>query len=609
MKQRKHSNIVKYMYQSISIKNKIFISNIVIIVISLSILALFANIVSSKAIVDKAVNNSSRELELIDKNLQTLISRAEDFSRILATDHRLQANLLKQMNFYANASVSSDSLGSLNIKNTLSEVISNIVQPSTQIAAASVMDSNNHLFDIGYADNASISTMMSPDLIRTIKEKQVPVWTNLFAFKYNNGTAENAFAVAKAVIHKDTGKTVGIVVLYLTERDIASIYLDNMKYKGGRFYILNKNGVVISSQNKNDLYKKFNEVSNLKIKNETSIGESLIRGSGKDKVLITAHSFDKLEWKIVSVIPIEEITVENKKINQLIVIIGFACLIFAFIVSFMLSRTITRPILRIAKTMKEIHLGHLNVRINNNSLDEIGLLAKGLNSLMDRIQKLIVENYEEQKTKADIEFKLLQSQVKPHFLYNTIETVISFIKLNMREEAIMASKYLANFYRVSLSKGNDIIKIRDEVQLTVSYLEIQKLRYVEYMDFTIDFDEGIMHYSIPKLTLQPIVENAIYHGLKQKNEKGILMIKGYQKDRYIEIEIYDDGAGMSVEAINKVLKPPVKQQTESTKHTDFGVGSVNNRIKILYGDEYGLDIESEVGMYTKVMIKLPLRDE
>jgi two-component system sensor histidine kinase YesM len=609
MKYKEHSKKIKNKYQSLSIKNKIFFSNILIIVVSLSMLAYFANIVSSKAIVDKAINNSSRELELIDKNLQTVANNLEEYSRILATDHRLQTQLQGQMDYLSSTSGATDSLQSLNIKNTLSEVISNFVRPNTLIAAASVMDYKNHLFDIGYADNTNISRIMNPDLIRMIKEKQVPVWTNLFAFKYNYGTIENSFAVAKAVIHKDTGKTVGVVVLYLTEKDIASIYLDLMKYKGGRFYILNKNGEVISSQDKNELYKKFSDISKITINNESRMNESHINGSGKDKVLITTHNLEKLEWKILSVIPLDEITVENKKINQLIVIIGIMCLLFSFIVSFMLSRTITRPILQIAKTMKEIRLGHLHVRIDNNSLDEIGLLGEGLNSLMNRIEKLIVENYEEQKTKAEIEFKLLQSQVKPHFLYNTIETVISFIKLNMKEEAITASRYLATFYRISLSKGNDIIIISDEVQLTVSYLEIQKLRYMEYMNFTIDFDEDIMHYSIPKLTMQPLVENAIYHGLKQKSEQGILSIKGYKKERYIMIEIYDDGVGMSADEIKKVLKLPKNLPTKLTKQTDFGVGSVNNRIKLLYGDEYGLDIESEVGSYTKVMIKLPLSDK
>lgn len=606
MKQKKHSKTIKNMYQSLSIKNKIFFSNILIIVVSLCTLAFFANIVSSKAIVDKAVNNSSRELELIDKNLQTLTGDVEDYSRILATDKSLQNGLQKQMDSQASASKSTDSLQSLDIEHTLSEALSNIVRPNTQIAAASVMDSDNRFFDIGYADIANITTLMKPDLIRTIKEKQVPVWTNLFPFKYTDGTVENAFAVAKSVIHKDTGKTIGIVFLYLTESDIASIYLDNMKYKGGMFYILNQNGEIISTQNKNELYKKFSEISNFRI---SHFEKSQIIGTGKDKVLITTRNFDKLQWKIVSMIPLEEITVENKKINQLIVNIGISCLLFAFIVSFLLSRTITRSIFQIARTMKQIRHGHLNVRIDNRSLDEIGLLGEGLNSLMDRIENLISQNYEEQKTKAEIEFKLLQSQVKPHFLYNTIETVISFIKLNMKEEAIMASKYLANFYRISLSKGNDIIKISDEVQLTVSYLEIQKLRYVEYMDFTIDFEEDIMQYSIPKLTMQPIVENAIYHGLKQRNEKGYLKIKGYQKDKAIVIEIYDNGTGISPEDIEKLLKPSKKQATELTKQTDFGVSSVNNRIKILYGDEYGLHIESEVGIYTKIIISVPLRDE
>jgi two-component system sensor histidine kinase YesM len=165
----------------------------------------------------------------------------------------------------------------------------------------------------------------------------------------------------------------------------------------------------------------------------------------------------------------------------------------------------------------------------------------------------------------------------------------------------MTARYLAGFYRISLSKGNDIIVIKDEIDLINNYLSIQKLRYVEYLDYRLEFDEDVLNYQIPKLTLQPLVENSIYHGLKQKEDKGILIIKGYFEKGLIKIEVFDDGVGMSEEQIIRVLRRPQDER----KSTEFGVHSVDSRLKLLYGDEYGLSIESRLSEYTRVTVTLP----
>lgn len=170
----------------------------------------------------------------------------------------------------------------------------------------------------------------------------------------------------------------------------------------------------------------------------------------------------------------------------------------------------------------------------------------------------------------------------------------------MRTEAIAAAKYFADFYKISLSKGNDMISIKEEMQLTESYLEIQQLRYVEYMEYTMVIDDEILKCSIPKLTLQPIVENAIYHGLKRKSEKGLLRITGSRCGDDVIIVISDNGVGMEETQIKKILESERSQESVS-----FGAKSVHSRIRMLYGDRYGLKVESVLGSYTEVMIRLP----
>lgn len=583
----------------ISIKNKIFITNILIIVVLISTQTIFANTISQKAIIEKAINNSSRELVLIKNNLQTLLSTIEDYSKILASDYRLQNVLYNDLllNQEQDGNKPVEGLNNLSMNKTLSATISNIVEPNTNIKAVSILTANHQWVDVGFADNAYASRIFG-DGYGEADRFYLPVWTDLIKFKFLYEGEDNVFAVSKTVIHKDTGKTIGRVFLYVKETIIASIYEKGNNYKGGQFYIVDSAGRIISAQNKAMLYRDFKETASISIPGHGN-DTSFTQGSGSQEMLISTHRFEPLQWTIVSAVPMSDVTSELKEINQLIVGIGAACLLLAFIVSFLLSRSITRPVFRLSKTMREIRTGKMQVRSSYQSTDEIGYLSDGFNNLMDRIEALMAENVEKQRTKAEIEFKLLQSQVKPHFLYNTVETIISLIKLGLGKQAITAAQYMANFYKISLSKGNDIISISEEMRLTESYLEIQQLRYVEYMEYVMEIEDEIMTYSIPKLTLQPIVENAIYHGLKLKREKGIIRITGRRSGDRVEIEIYDNGVGMQ--------GYPARSSGVAKDIGGFGLRSVSDRIRMLYGDRYGLQAESEYGAYTKIIIVLPIR--
>ncbi|WP_027628860.1 cache domain-containing sensor histidine kinase [Ruminiclostridium cellobioparum] len=600
MKKNKFISFAISVYKNMSIKSKIFIFYAGILLASLSVFAILTINISNQAIVEKVTKNAERELSLIDKSLLNLANNSENYARILSMDNRMQNQLERIENNEL------DSVDNIEVEKTLSTVISNVVQPNTNIAAASIMSSQNMFFDVGYIDNSSISAYFNRKLINSITQNKVPTWTGLIKVRYKFGGDENVFAIAKTIIGMDTGHVLGTAVLYLKEKDVAAIYLNNIVNEDDKFFIVDSQKNIISTQDKSQLYRKFDEgmyLGKYKIE-DISDTKSLIRNIGDRKVLITVQDFKKLDWKVISVIPLDEITHENRRMTQIIVIFGVICLICAFAASYLLSYTISKPILKLVNIMKEIKSGNLKLRADLNVKGEIGMLGDGFNSLMDKINGLVEQIYAEQRLKRENEFKLLQSQIKPHFLYNTIETIISFIKLNLKDNAMATAKYLAGFYRISLSKGNDIITIRDEMNLIDNYLSIQKMRYVEYLDYRLEFEEDILNYQIPKLTLQPLVENSIYHGLKQKEDKGILIIKGARKNNQVRIEVYDDGVGMSEEQIYRVLNRP----DNDSKSSDFGTHSVDSRIKLLYGEEYGLTIESMVGQYTRVTLTLPAVD-
>lgn len=585
------------LFANMTIKSKIFIFYSGILLLSVSLFVVATIQISNRAIVAKATKNAERELALISKSLMNLINNSENDVRILSIDNRLQ----KQLTRIENNEM--DSIDILEVEQTLSTVISNVVHPITHMAAGSIISSEGTFFDIGYVDNSSIIPVFDTELIESITHRKTPVWEGPIKIKYKDNSCEDVFAVAKTVIQVDTGHILGTAILYLKETGVASIYLDNIVSKNDKFYIINDDMEIISTQNKDEIYTKFDEkkyLGNYKI-DKLSEGKSIIRNIEGTQTLVTVTDFKKNDWKIISLSPLDELTSENEGIKRLLIILGITCLVFAFGASYLLSYSISKPILELANVMKGIRSGNLNLRADLKTKDEIGILGDGFNSLMDRINGLMAQIYYEQKEKRENEFKLLQSQVKPHFLYNTIETIISFIKLGLYDNAMQTAKSLAGFYRISLSKGDDIILIEDEKHLIENYLSIQKLRYVESLEYELDFSQEILKYQIPKLTLQPLVENAIYHGLREKEGKGRLIIKGYLEKCIINIEVIDDGVGMTEKQIKRVLNRSEKNK----KNMEFGIFSVDSRLKLLYGEQYGVSIESRVREYTKVIIKLP----
>ena len=645
---------------TISIRNKILALTAVVIVVSLTVFAYFATRISSDAIIAKATHNAARELALIDRSLSTLAASAEDSIRMLSTNDRLQAAL------GSHRKSGDDAIASLDTISTLSSVISSMVTPNTHYAAASILTADQELFEIGYADNRWVRKILDAERLEAIRQKKTPSWTGLHDMNFRSGYKAPVFTIAKPIIELDTGRTLGTAALYLEESVVAAVYLENQLNQNDRFLVLDADMNVLSSANKQDLFQPLSAVQPLPDKTLARLARegSVIRRIDGQQVLLTLHVFHKLDWRILSMIPLKEITTETRGITRLIVILGLGCLLFAVAASYLLAHTITRPILSLARLMKEMNRGNLDVRTHFTAHDEIGQLGDGFNRLMDMVGRLLEQVRQEQRLQHETEFRLLQSQIKPHFLYNTMETIISFIKLDMKDHAMRTAHSLAAFYRGSLSHGHDIISIREETALITSYLTIQQLRYVG-METDIAMQPDILDCRIPKLTLQPLVENAIYHGLKPKREAGRLTIKGWLDGDRVRLEVTDDGVGMTPETIRRVMghvdpayaghggqaADPPNGSRHGTQSSDppkgsahaglvphdgsahgaprddgtdasappsadpggappstgsrFGLGSVLTRLRLTFGETADLWIESEPNNGTRVVVLLP----
>ena len=224
-----------------------------------------------------------------------------------------------------------------------------------------------------------------------------------------------------------------------------------------------------------------------------------------------------------------------------------------------------------------------------DSANEIGSLTTSFNVMTHRIQELMEQNIREQEAKRKSELKALQSQINPHFLYNTLDSIIWMAEGKKNEEVVLMTASLARLLRQSISNEDEVISIGQEIEYARGYLTIQKMRYKDKMEFRIDVEPSILNIRLIKLVLQPIIENAIYHGLKYKESKGLLLVKGFLKDGNAVIQVIDDGVGMEPEVLEHIFE----KHKVNYRSNGVGVYNVQKRLQLYYGSEYGITYESE----------------
>ncbi len=271
-----------------------------------------------------------------------------------------------------------------------------------------------------------------------------------------------------------------------------------------------------------------------------------------------------------------------------------------------ISHSITKPIKNLCISTKLVGNGDFTTRVPDSESDEIAMLATSFNTMIEKIGSLVEDVKLEQINLRKTELKLMQAQINPHFLYNTLDTIIWLAEGNKTKDVVKMVSALSKFFRVALSKGYDYISIREEEMLIRSYLQIQQYRYQDILEYEIDISEQIENCSILKLTLQPIVENALYHGIKNKRGMGKIIIEGYCKEDVVIFLVKDNGIGMDQEQVERIKKLFVKPKEDAVpEQKGFGLFNVNERIKLNFGAEYGLDVKSEYGVGSEFTICIP----
>lgn len=278
----------------------------------------------------------------------------------------------------------------------------------------------------------------------------------------------------------------------------------------------------------------------------------------------------------------------------------------AYLLSQKVMQGITEPIQRLCRVTREAASGDFAVRAEENSEGEMAVLNDSFNQMIEKIGNLVEDIRIEQLNLRATELKLLQAQINPHFLYNTLDTIIWLAEAGRKDEVVMMVTALSDFFRTTLSKGRDYITVKEEEAHIRSYLKIQQFRYQDILEYSIHIPEELYAYQILKLTLQPLVENALYHGIKNKRGRGHIRVSGWKKEGRLVFRVWDDGKGMEPERLDKVRRLIAgEEEVDRSDPSGFGLFNVAQRLKLNYGSQYGISVDSQYGEWTEAVIVIP----
>ena len=401
-----------------------------------------------------------------------------------------------------------------------------------------------------------------------------------------------------------SGEKEGVFFIDLNYSAISELCDQSTVGTKGYAFILDAKGNIVYHPQQQQLYNEL-QTENISLIMDTD-EDTVLTGTGNDGKLYSISRSEKTGWTVVDCTNVKELLSKSRQAQSVYVLTAIILVIVALLFSRFMARSITLPIQKLRDSMKKVQEGDFSVSdVVVDSRNEIGSLTKSFDVMTHRIHELMEQNVHEQEEKRKSELKALQSQINPHFLYNTLDSIIWMAEGKKNEEVVLMTASLARLLRQSISNEDELVTIANEVEYARGYLTIQKMRYKDKLEFQIEVDSSILYIPLIKLVLQPIIENAIYHGLKYKESKGLLIVKGFMKDGNAVLQVIDDGVGMDEETLAHIYdKHKVNYHSNGV-----GVYNVQKRLKLYYGEDYGITYTSELGKGTTATITIPGRQE
>ncbi len=416
-------------------------------------------------------------------------------------------------------------------------------------------------------------------------------------------------SLSKEIFSLENKQSLGVLLVDLKFNRINELCRSLVVGEKGYNFIVDNNGNYVFHPTQQLVY------SNLRSEPIKSILNLL--GESQENIYHDSDRYFMVEtseltgWHIVSVTHDSDIIPDWEYIQITYTIIGLILFLIVGFATNKISAGITKPVRKLQNIMKSVDTGEFQIVGSIQATDEIRELAREYDIMVGRIRELMAANTREQELKRKSDLKALQAQINPHFLYNTLDSIIWMAEMGQSKEVVHMTSALSKLFRISISKGKEFITLKDEIAHVESYLTIQKMRYKDKFKYIIDIDPSLYDLTILKIILQPLVENAIYHGIKEVDYTGMIKITGKRENDIIILKVIDNGKGMTEEELQDLMKgieTPVEKQPGLSKH-GMGVRNVNERIHLYFGREYGLSFSSSLKHGTTITVKFPFKTQ
>lgn len=593
--------------RNMNIQTKIVLSFSMLIIAAIAVIGVVAVSKYSRSMENDTGMYSLQIIEQVIKNVDFYTSEMESISTISNYNYYIQ-KYLKSNNSRLDTERLKDANSVVDLLQSIGTIREDIVSIMIIGNDGSILSSN-----INDKINKSYNFLKQKWYKDAIEARGKSVIVKPHKQSYLQDSSNLVISLSKSINSFDGSDQLGVILIDLNLKVLDDICRNVKPGKKGYVFIVDKEGNYIFHPDYSYMYRSMDDmyIRNVFKSDDNIVPDvlqlnegSFIKKINSEKDQITYKRIESTQWTVVSITPYNEMMSGITNIRGFIIIIGIGCLLFAFALSVLISSMISKPVKKLELLMEEAEKGNLDISLDLDSRDEIGLLSQRFNNMIVKIKSLMKQVIKEQEDKRKSEFKALQAQINPHFLYNTLDSIMWMAEEN-KEDVVVMIDALAKLLRISLSKGNEIITIENEIEHVRNYLIIQSMRYTNKFDYVIEVEEGILQKGSLKLILQPLVENSIYHGIKNKRQKGLVTIKGREVDGKILLEVIDDGIGMEQSECDNILA--LKVAKDGLKSLNgVGVKNVSDRIQLYYGDEYGLKYISQPGIGTTVQVWLPI---
>ncbi len=574
-------------FRDIPLKHKLFICIMFFIILPLIITGIFMN--------NQFVNISIKKS--CETSLQILKQTRQSFEDMITDANDLSINILKNDNVQRFARTEPDNLESNKLYTDISGWLDDVIGSKEYFDSICLFKENEIILQKGRL----ISNDDPSYIENAVRLKGRGYWTGVPNADSSSGTRTEISFFRSIIDFNMIDRTLAVQRISINEDTLCGFYSNINPYENGNMFLVDKKGLVLSSPDKKAIGSDYSHFEYVKRVLREKEGFFLTK-IGDKKSIVLYYTMTEPDWHLIETIPLDSFIPAKTNVNAVLVITVLLCILFGILFSIIQNKYLVKPLSKLLKEMNKLKIGNFNVNLNTKRQDEIGEINKGFTEMASQLKETINDVYIGKIKQREAELHALEAQINPHFLYNTLDSIRWLAVKNRNYDISEQIEALSEIFKHVLNKGNEIVTLKEEIEFLNDYMFIQNAKYGDRIVLNIHVDSRLLDLKMPKLIIQPLVENSIIHGLEQKIEGGTIEINIERDGELLRFSVSDDGNGIDENKIRKMLT--------SKEHSVniFALKNIDERIKLKYGESFGLSFHSQTGCGTRVEVLLPAVD-